>query len=163
MAIFRSKLSDPGAGQDQADITNRQYPLESLGFPAGVKFYSNSTPTLDPLPDCPSSDDCLLLLLLLLADDMTLCTGPPAELQQALRALRVVCERWGLRLNPTKTKIMYAGPGEDNTTISLSNDSVPLEVATSFRFLGSWFSQMTPPLTRSSRSDLVLPAVPWTV
>lgn len=50
--------------------------------------------------------DDIVLILLLFADDMAILAKTPIELQTNLNLLHEYCNRWGLKVNTTKTKIM---------------------------------------------------------
>jgi hypothetical protein len=58
------------------------------------------------------------LFTLLYADDTIIMAESPEELQKALTATAAYCEQWGLKINPSKSKIMiFSRENPQKTTI----------------------------------------------
>ncbi|KAI0241134.1 hypothetical protein LSAT2_001223 [Lamellibrachia satsuma] len=68
------------------------------------------------------------------ADDISLCTETPQELEIMLQELCEESNLSGLRMNISKTKIMV----EDNTPVYVNNTQI--ENVESYVYLGQWFS-----------------------
>ena len=59
-------------------------------------------------------DESLMLkmIMLLYADDTTICSESAEELQQASDALSAYCDKWSLRVNVDKTKVVVFSRGK---------------------------------------------------
>jgi len=69
------------------------------------------------------------------ADDMALLSDDLEEMKGLVKKLDEVCDRYGMRINVKKTKIMSVGcEGETNVVIRNSR----IEKVDSFKYLGSW-------------------------
>ena len=52
------------------------------------------------------NEDAPNIILLLFADDIAMCSDMPGRLQHMLNVLKMFCDKWGLKLNLLKTKIL---------------------------------------------------------
>ena len=52
------------------------------------------------------NEEAANIILLLLADDIAMCSDMPGRLQHLLNVLKKCCDKWGLKLNLLKTKIL---------------------------------------------------------
>ena len=82
----------------------------------------------------------LRLCLLLYADDTILLAESPEELQAALHGIHHYCNTWRLEININKTKIMIFSRGKIRNKPNFMYDGAPLEVFSTFRYLGVDFS-----------------------
>ncbi len=57
-------------------------------------------------PDSGFSFDDITFILMLFADDMVIFGKTPQDLQHSLDMLKVYCDKWGLTVNTSKTKVM---------------------------------------------------------
>ena len=65
------------------------------------------------------------------ADDTTLVEMVFEKLQISTNALEDACRKWGMKINPTKCKVMSGDPRD------ITLDSTPIDKVNSFVFLGS--------------------------
>ena len=54
----------------------------------------------------------LKMFILLYADDTVICTESIEDLQRALDAMSTYCNKWSLRVNATKTKVLVFSRGK---------------------------------------------------
>ena len=83
----------------------------------------------------------LKLFLLLYADDIILFANDKENLQLSLNILENYCNRWKLKVNTQKTKVMVLRKGDrlrDN--ISFYYDGAELEIVNKFVYLGVTFT-----------------------
>ena len=52
------------------------------------------------------NEDAPNIILLLFADDIAMCSDMPGRLQHMLNVLKMFCDKWDLKLNLLKTKIL---------------------------------------------------------
>ena len=89
--------------------------------------------------DKTSASSCVQDLLY--ADDVTLIAETRRELQHMITTLDKACDRWGMRINGEKTKILTVGTTEDQSPLRLRGQM--LEEVESFSYLGSEVGQTT--------------------
>jgi hypothetical protein len=82
----------------------------------------------------------LKMFILLYADDTVICTESIEDLQRALDAMSTYCNKWSLRVNATKTKVMVFSRGKIKKLPCLKYKDQTLEVVFSFQYLGQYFS-----------------------
>ena len=68
--------------------------------------------------DWENEDDTLMLkmFILLYADDTTVCAESAVGLQQAIEAMFDYCDKWSLRVNVEKTKVVVFSRGKIRKT-----------------------------------------------
>ena len=76
-----------------------------------------------------------MLSCLLWADDLLLFSYSATGLQNCLNALSNYCNKWGLTLNYSKTKVMILPPDKSKVFLFHYND-VPIEQCTQYKYLG---------------------------
>ena len=82
------------------------------------------------------------LFLLLYADDIVIFADSAEELQKGLDVLHVYCQRWKLKINAQKTKVViFRKGGARLGNLNFNFHGVPLEIVKSFSYLGVVFSQ----------------------
>ena len=82
------------------------------------------------------------LFLLLYADDTVIFADSAEELQKGLDVLHVYCQRWKLKINAQKTKVViFRKCGARLGNLNFNFNGVPLEIVKSFSYLGVVFSQ----------------------
>ena len=80
------------------------------------------------------------LVVLLYADDTVLLADNEQELQNSLDAFYDYCERWKLKINMNKTKVVIFGARKtDSYRFTLGNDEV--EISDRYKYLGIFFSK----------------------
>ena len=86
-------------------------------------------------------DESLMLkmFMLLYADD-TLCSESAEVLQQALDALSDYCDKWSLRVNVDKTKVVVFSRGKFRKMPTVKYKGQSLEVVFEFQYLGVCFN-----------------------
>ena len=78
------------------------------------------------------------LVVLLYADDTVLLADNEQELQNSLDAFYDYCERWKLKINMNKTKVVIFGARKtDSYRFTLGNDEV--EISDRYKYLGIFF------------------------
>ena len=83
----------------------------------------------------------LKLFLLLYAHDSVIFSETPGGLQVALDTMLAYCQRWTIKLNTSKTKIMiFRKGGRLPQDLSFTYDNHPLEIVSNFIYLGINFS-----------------------
>ena len=87
--------------------------------------------------NCGLNIDDIVFILLLFADDVAVIGKSPQELQQHLNFLHEYCDRWGLKVNTSKTKIVafrkMGRPTESEKWIYAGQN---IEVVDNFNYLG---------------------------
>lgn len=82
------------------------------------------------------------MLILLYADDIVLFSENAEGLQQGFDILKVYCNRWKLKVNTNKTKVMvFRKGGAIARTVQFSYDGTDIEIVKSFTYLGIVFTQ----------------------
>ena len=76
----------------------------------------------------------LHIFLLLFADVGVLFSQNPQTLQSMLNDVHLYCETWGLRLNVTKTKIIFEKGRHTTYDFHINNQLI--EIVSSFKYLG---------------------------
>ena len=80
--------------------------------------------------------------MLLYADDIVLLSNTAGDLQKLLTALGQWCERWGLLVNPSKTKIMQFRPkGKRKCNVLFKCGTSVIGMTDKYKYLGLWFSE----------------------
>ena len=88
-------------------------------------------------------DESLMLkkkFMLLYADDTTICSESAEGLQQALDALSDYCDKWSLRVNVDKTKVVVFSRGKVRKMPTVKYKGRSLEVVFEFQYLGVCFN-----------------------
>ena len=87
-------------------------------------------------------DESLMLkmFMLLYADDTTICSESAEGLQQALGALSDYCDKWSLRVNVYKTKVVVFSRGKIRKVPTVKYKGQSLEVVFEFQYLGVCFN-----------------------
>ena len=79
--------------------------------------------------------------MLLYADDIVLMSNCARDLQNMLHTLHTWCERWGLCINPTKTKVLHFRPKSHKiTSFEFKCGNKVLETVHKYKYLGLWFT-----------------------
>ena len=96
----------------------------------------------DPI-EIPDSDlhTFLKLLIILYADDTVLFAKSKQNLQKCLDGLEQYCDKWKLKINTDKTKIMIFSQGKpqiDNHNFKIGDSTI--EVVKDFKYLGVTFT-----------------------
>ena len=82
----------------------------------------------------------LKLFTLLYADDTIILAESANELQKAMHALKEYCDKWSLRVNTQKTKIIIFSRGKVRKLPKIYYDNSELDITTDFTYLGSKFN-----------------------
>ena len=78
--------------------------------------------------------------MLLYADDIVLMANTARDLQAMLDALNTWCTRWGLNVNPNKTKVVQFKPqGKSKSNFPFRCGDNKIEVVSKYKYLGLWF------------------------
>jgi exonuclease III len=77
---------------------------------------------------------------LLFADDAILLSTTKCGLQRAINNLQNYCDKWGLTVNPKKTKSMVFNSRGKNQSIPLLYKGEPLECVQEYKYLGTLFN-----------------------
>ena len=87
-------------------------------------------------------DESLMLkmFMLLYADDSTICSESAEGLHQALDALSDYCDKWSLRVNVDKTKVVVYSRGKIRNIPTVKYKGRSLEVVFEFQYLGVCFT-----------------------
>ena len=80
------------------------------------------------------------MFMLLYADDTTICPESAEGLQQALDALSDYCDKWSLRVNVDKTKVVVFSRGKIRKMPTIKYKGRSLEVVFEFQYLGVCFN-----------------------
>ena len=80
------------------------------------------------------------LFLLLYADDTAIVAESPSDLQSALNQLNEFCNKWGLRVNVDKTKIVVFSRGKIRNIPEFTLNSKNVEVVFDYTYLGVLFN-----------------------
>ena len=79
---------------------------------------------------------------LLYADDVVVFAEPPQDLQQMLDCIDRWCQKWGININPKKTKAMhFRHKRRLITRHTLSIGSAPVDYCHEYRYLGYWINE----------------------
>ena len=79
----------------------------------------------------------LKLFILLYADDTVIFTETPTKLQDGLNCIKKYCDKWKLKLNPSKCKIMIFSRGKVRVFPEFFIGNEKLEVVHDFMYLGT--------------------------
>ena len=92
--------------------------------------------------DWEREDESLMLkmFMLLYADDTTICSESAEGLHQALDALSDYCDKWSLRVNVDKTKVVVFSRGKIRKMPTIKYKGRSLEVVFEFQYLGVCFN-----------------------
>ena len=75
------------------------------------------------------------MFLLLYADDIVIFADSAEELQKGLDVLHVYCQRWKLKINAQKTKVViFRKGGARLGNLNFNFHGVPLEIVKSFSY-----------------------------
>ena len=79
--------------------------------------------------------------MLLYADDIVLMANVARDLQCMLNVLNQWCIRWGLSVNPRKTKVVHFRPkGRKKCHFAFHCGDNDLEIVNKYKYLGLWFT-----------------------
>ena len=107
------------------------------------KYYQGLTKLSDCVKCHLSNNDVEVffrLFCLLYADDTILLAENDRELQLALDALKVYCDRWKLTVNACKTKVVIFSKGKVRKRPVFKFDNVVLEIVDDYTYLGTVFN-----------------------
>ena len=62
--------------------------------------------------------------VLLFADDIVVCTGEKEDMERNLAEMKVVMEKWGMRMHWGKTKVMMVSRTGEECKISVEGEEV---------------------------------------
>lgn len=125
---------------------------EEFASNIGVRQGDNLSPTLfnifiNDLPDIFEADNCSPVTLkdsqiscLMYADDLVILSESADGLQNSLNALGGYCDKWGLTVNMTKTKVIVFNPKRKEQT-KFSINGTELECVKEIAYLGIILSQ----------------------
>ena len=82
----------------------------------------------------------LKMFMRLYADGTTICSESAEGLQQALDALSDYCDKWSLRVNVYKTKVVVFSRGKIRKMPTVKYKGQSLEVVFEFQYLGVCFN-----------------------
>ena len=81
------------------------------------------------------------IILMLFADDMVIIGESPEKLQEKLNLLENYCNRWGLSVNTSKTKIMvFRKRGRLSLNLKWTYKGSQLDIVNEFNYLGTVFN-----------------------
>ncbi len=83
------------------------------------------------------------IYLLLYANDMVLFSTKPENLVLMLKAMDNVVEHFTMRINASKTKIMFVGKGMSQLPVDVTINGGPVELVDQFKYLGGVLSSNT--------------------
>ena len=89
--------------------------------------------------DFPDIDLFFKLFLLLYADDTVIISESAKDMQKALDFLKIYCDRFGLSINTTKTKVMIFSRGKVRKLPVFKFSNVVLEIVWEYKYLGTLF------------------------
>ena len=78
----------------------------------------------------------MILFLILYADDQVSFSTSPDSLQSMLADIEAYCDRWGLKINTSKTILLIFEKGSRYTDRSFYLYNSKLEIVTQFKYLG---------------------------
>jgi hypothetical protein len=81
--------------------------------------------------------------LLLYANDMVLFSTKPENLVLMLKAMDSTADRFSMRINASKTKIMSVGKGTSQLLVDVTINGDPIELVDQFKYLGGVLSSDT--------------------
>ena len=84
-------------------------------------------------------ENMLKLLILLYADDTMILADSPDKLQAAINGMEKYCEKWKLKVNVSKTKIIIFGSRKHLVRVYLYNKK-QIEIVDYFKYLGVPFT-----------------------
>lgn len=88
-------------------------------------------------PDSSMFDKFFKLLVLMYADDTIIMSDSKEGLQKALNCLDIYCEKWGLQINSSKTKVtVFSNRKVPTSRYSFTYKGEPLEIVEDFKYLG---------------------------
>ena len=82
----------------------------------------------------------LKMFILLYADDTVICAETVDDLQRALDAMSKYCDKWALRMNSSKTKVLVFSRGKIQNLPTLMYNGRRLEVVFGYQYLGLYFN-----------------------
>ena len=104
--------------------------------PSLFNLYINDIPSLLEKANCnPVSLHNAKINCLLYADDMLVLSKSKKGLSKALHILEIYCQKWQLKINPDKTKIMIFNKIKYEENI-FQIDGLPLETVKTYTYLG---------------------------
>ena len=78
----------------------------------------------------------LLTMFLLLYADTVICSETPGELQKGLNIMKSYCDKWQLKLNVKKCKMIVFSRGKVRKLLVFTVGNNKLDVVSSFQYLG---------------------------
>ena len=84
-------------------------------------------------------ENMLKLLIFMYADDTVILADPPYKLQAAINGMEKYCEKWKLKVNVSKTKIIIFGSRKHLDRVYLYNKK-QIEIVDYFKYLGVHFT-----------------------
>ena len=103
----------------------------------------NGLTTITELSRLLSSDDIpffLTMYTLLYADDTLVFAESPEDMQLALNEVSDYCNRWGLSINQTKTKVVIFSRGKVRTNFYFKIGSIDIDTSSEYEYLGILFN-----------------------
>ena len=101
------------------------------------KYFLNNECSFLKHPDL--LENAINLLLLLYADDTVIFADDPQTLQKSLHCLEIYCNKWKLKVNVAKTKVMIFGKRQYNGDATFIFKGNNLEIVNEFKYLGTIF------------------------
>ena len=103
----------------------------------------NGLPTFKDISKVLSTDDIeffINMYTLLYADDTLVFAESPIEMQLALDEVGVYCEKWGLSINQTKTKVVIFSSGKIKKKFYFKIGSIKIDQSSEYCYLGVLFN-----------------------
>ena len=91
---------------------------------------------LSTAPSCKAKWDTLAMLLLMYADDIVIISDTARGLQDGLDSLKQYCDKWGLKVNIAKSKVMMSRPAMRTRQEQFFYDGSALDNVNHFCYLG---------------------------
>jgi len=88
----------------------------------------------------PGIENYLKLFVLMYADDTVLLSESAVGLQKGLASLEVYCNRWNLKVNIQKTKIVVFGSRQGQANYIFTYNGIKLEIVQCYKYLGVLFN-----------------------
>jgi hypothetical protein len=107
-------------------------------FPLFMFFINDIAHNIRTNMDDVFTLDELSLFMLLYADDVVLFAKSKETLQNMLHDLRVYCDRWDLKVNTVKSKVMLFEKGRATHPVVFYGNT-QLDIVASFKYLGIEF------------------------
>ncbi len=135
----------------QVRVGNKCTP--SFPSESGVRQGDTLSPTLfnifvDDITKLMNTDNCmpakvgsLNIGCLFYADDLVIISECKEGLQHGLNALSQYCNKWHLKVNKSKTKVMVFQKARSNIQVSLNLDGHTLEQVKMYKYLGLMFHE----------------------